>query len=67
MKGFGTLVKGLKTVAFGLALVVIPPAVTYLGGVDWTALGISPTNSAAIGLVVIGLRAVTNTAIGSKG
>jgi hypothetical protein len=58
--------KGFKTVAFGLALVVIPPAVTYLGGVDWTSLGISPTASAAIGLVVIGLRAITNTAIGAK-
>jgi hypothetical protein len=58
--------KGFKTVAFGLALVVIPPTVTYLGGVDWTTLGLSPGVSAAIGFVVIGLRAVTNTAIGAK-
>jgi hypothetical protein len=58
--------KGFKTVAFGLALVVVPPAITYLGGVDWTSLGVSPGVSAAIGLVVIGLRAVTNSAIGSK-
>ncbi len=58
--------KGFKTIAFGLTLVVIPPAVTYLGGVDWTTLGLSPTVSAAIGLVVIGLRAVTNTALGAK-
>jgi hypothetical protein len=58
--------KGFKTVAFGLALVVIPPAVTYLGGVDWTTLGLSPGVSAAIGLAVIGLRAITTTAIGAK-
>ena len=58
--------KGFKTVAFGLALVVIPPAVTYLAGVDWTTLGLSPGVSATIGLVIIGLRAVTNTAIGAK-
>ncbi|MGD0564523.1 MAG: hypothetical protein ABSA66_15710 [Roseiarcus sp.] len=58
--------KGFKTIAFGLALVVIPPAVTYLGGVDWTTLGLSPGVSAAIGLVVIALRAVTTTAIGAK-
>jgi len=59
--------KGFKTVAFGLALVVIPPAVTYLGGVDWASIGVSPAVSTVIGLAVIGLRAVTNTAIGSKG
>jgi len=58
--------KGLKTVAFGLALVVIPPAITYLGGVDWTSLGVSPGVSAVLGVAIIGLRAMTTTAIGAK-
>lgn len=58
--------KGFKTVAFGLALAIIPPAVTYLGGVDWTSLGISPAVSAAIGVAVIGLRAMTSTALGKS-
>lgn len=58
--------KGFKTVAFGLVVAVAPALVTYLGGVDWTLLGISPGVAAGIGLAVIGLRAVTSTAIGSK-
>lgn len=58
--------KGYKTIAFGLVLAVAPAALTYLGGVDWTSLGISPQAAAAIGLAIIGLRSVTNTAIGTK-
>ncbi len=58
--------KGWRTIAFGLFVAVGPTAMTYLGGVDWTSLGISPPVSAAIGLVIVGLRAITNTAIGSK-
>lgn len=58
--------KGFKTIAFGLVMIVAPPALVYLGGVDWTSLGISPSASAAIGAIIIGLRAVTNSSIGSK-
>jgi hypothetical protein len=58
--------KGFKTVAFGLAVAIIPPAVTYLGGVNWTSLGISPGMSAAIGVAIVGLRAMTTTAIGKS-
>jgi sorbitol-specific phosphotransferase system component IIBC len=58
--------KGWKTVMFGALLVVAPPLVQYIGGVDWTAFGLSPAAASVIGLVVIGLRAVTNTAIGQK-
>lgn len=56
--------KGWKTVAFGLVMIVVPPALTYLGGVDWTSLGVSPAVSAGIGAAIIGLRAMTSTAIG---
>ena len=35
-------VKGWKTVIFGLAVIVVPSALTYLGNIDWTTLGISP-------------------------
>jgi hypothetical protein len=58
--------KGFRTVAFGLFVAVAPAAVTYFCGVDWTTLGISPGVAAALGLVVVGLRAVTSTAIGQK-
>ena len=58
--------KGWRTIAFGLFVAIGPAAVTYLGGVDWTSLGIAPGVSAAIGLVIVGLRAITSTAIGAK-
>ncbi len=58
--------KGWRTIAFGLFVAVGPAAVTYLGGIDWTSLGINPTISAAIGVVIVGLRAITNSAIGQK-
>jgi len=58
--------KGWRTIAFGLLVAIAPAAVTYLGGVDWTELGISPTVSAGIGLVIVALRAITNSAIGQK-
>lgn len=56
--------KGWKTVTFGLFMIVVPPALNYLGGIDWQSLGISPAESAVIGAVIIALRAVTSTPIG---
>jgi hypothetical protein len=58
--------KGFKTVAFGVVIAIAPAAIAYLGGVDWTALGISPPVAALIGSAIVALRAVTNTAIGQK-
>lgn len=60
-------VKGWKTVIFGLAVIVVPSALTYLGNIDWTTLGISPAAASVIGLAIVALRAATNTALGSKG
>lgn len=58
--------KGWRTVAFGLFVAAAPPALQFLAGVNWTELGLSPQMGAAIGFVIIGLRAITTTAIGSK-
>ncbi len=58
--------KGFKSVAFGLAVAVIPSALVYLGGVDWTSLGISPQVAGAIGAAIVVLRAMTNTSIGKS-
>lgn len=56
--------KGWKTVLFGLLTIIVPSALTYLGGVDWTSLGISPGVAGIIGATIIGLRAATSTPIG---
>ena len=58
--------KGWRTFAFGLAVAVVPNAVAYLGNVNWADLGIAPQWSLPIGLAIIGLRAITTTAFGSK-
>ena len=58
--------KGWRTIAFGLFIATGPAAISYLGGVNWTQLGISPGVSAAIGLIIVGLRAITNSAVGQK-
>lgn len=58
--------KGLRTVAVELTIAVAPSALTYIGGVDWTQLGVSPAAGAFIGVVVMGMRAITTTPIGKS-
>lgn len=53
--------EGIKTFAFGAAVAILPSLLDYLGGVDMSALGLSPGVAAAIGAAIIALRAVTNT------
>ena len=55
--------KGLRTLAVGLAIAVAPSALTYVAGVDWTSFGVSPAAGAIIGVVVMGLRTITNTPV----
>ena len=58
--------KGFRTVLYGLAVATVPSALVYLGGVDWTQFGISPSVAAVIGAGIIALRSLTNTSIGDK-
>lgn len=57
---------GWKTFAFGAAMVVVPPLLNFIGAFDFSKLGLSPGTSAAIGAIIIGLRAVTSTPMFSK-
>lgn len=56
--------KGYKTILFGVFVAVAPALLVYLGGVDWTSIGISPAMAGAIGLAIGAARYVTTTAIG---
>lgn len=58
--------RGWKTIAFGLLLAAGVPALDYLAGVDFAALGLDPKWSAAIGVAIMVLRAMTSTPIGRK-
>ena len=59
-------IKGYKTFGFGLLLAIVPAILTYLGGVDWHTLGVSPGIAALIGAFIVALRSVTNTPPGSS-
>ncbi len=55
---------GFKTILAGLAVAIGPTAISYLGNIDVTkTFGLSPTTGAIVGAVMIGLRAVTSSAI----
>lgn len=58
--------KGFKTIAVGLAMAILPPALTYVGGIDWTA--VLPAQYAPIvgGLVMIAMRLVTTGPVLAK-
>lgn len=58
------MLKGWKTILFGLFVTVVPAALTYIGGINWTSLGISPGVASMIGIAIMALRSVTNTPVG---
>lgn len=61
-----TKVKGFRTVILGAFVAIAPALLTYVGGIDWTSLGISPATAAIIGTAIVAVRAITNTSIGAK-
>ena len=62
-----SFLKGLRTVAVGLILAVVPQATAYLFSVDWTHVaGVSPNAATVLGLVMVALRAVTTTPVGKS-
>ena len=58
------MLNGFKTFAVGLGLAALPQAIAFTSNFDFVkAFGLSPNAATAIGLVMIGLRAVTSTPI----
>ncbi len=58
---------GFKTFAAGLALAVVPQAISFVTNFDFVhAFGLSPNAGSLIGLSIIALRAVTSTPIFSS-
>ena len=58
--------KGWRTVAFGVATAILPPAIAYMGNIDWASLGITPKWSVPIGAIIVALRYFTDTEIGKS-
>lgn len=60
------MLKGYRTLLVGLAMAVIPPALTYLAGVDWNAT-IGASGAFVISAVIqVAMRLVTTTPVGQK-
>lgn len=57
--------KGWKTVLFGAFMAVAPVLLNYLAGVHWTDYVSPEWAGVIVGIIVIALRAVTNTPIGT--
>lgn len=55
-----------KTILFGAGLATAPALLDYVGGVDFSALGLSPSWAAGIGAAVMALRFVTNSPVRMK-
>lgn len=60
------MMKGYKMLTFGLLTAVLPAVLTFLGGIDWTTIGISPGMGAMLGAAIVALRVATTTPIGQK-
>ncbi len=58
------MLSGFKTFALGLALATLPQAISFVTSFDFVGIfGLSPNAATFIGLLMIGLRAATSTAI----
>lgn len=61
-----TQMKGYRTIIIGLAMVILPPALTYLAGVDWEAI-VGPNTAFVIsGAITVAMRVFTTTPLGKK-
>jgi hypothetical protein len=58
--------KGFRTLAMGLVFAIVPTALTFLSGIDWT-LYVSPNVALALsGLLTVAMRCITTSPVGAK-
>lgn len=60
------MLQGFKTILVGLAWVVLPPAVDYIGNIDWTKYVDPKWAPIAAGVSMILMRLVTTTGVFKK-
>lgn len=58
--------KGYRTILLGALMVVAPPLFSYLAGIHWSDYVSSDTAFMINGALMIALRAVTTSPMGSK-
>jgi hypothetical protein len=58
------MLKGFKTLSFGLLIAILPQMLSYVTSFDFVhAFGLSPNAASIIGVIIVGLRAMTTTSI----
>lgn len=57
--------KGFKTIAIGAAMVVLPPLLSYLAAINWSDYVSSQVAMMISGMIMIALRIVTTTPVGT--
>ena len=58
--------KGFRTIAVGTLVAVLPNALTYLAGIDWTQHVDANVALAISGVLTIALRCLTTTPVGTR-
>jgi len=58
--------KGFRTIIVGLGMAIGVPALQFLGGVDWTQYFPPQYAPIVTGVLMIGMRLLTDTKTGSK-
>lgn len=56
--------KGWRTLAVGLLMVIAPPALGYLANVDWNSLVGANGAFVVSGAIMVAMRSITSTSIG---
>lgn len=59
------ILKGFRTIIVGLGVALLPQALSYLAGVDWSFLGAQGAFFVS-GLIMVAMRFVTTTKVGVK-
>ena len=58
------MLRGFKTFFFGLTLAILPQILNYVSSFDFVqAFGLTPNAASFVGVIVVGLRAITSTPI----
>jgi hypothetical protein len=53
--------KGWRTFAASFLVAMLPAFLSWIGGIDWTSIGISPQVGIFLGLLFASLRGMTTT------
>lgn len=60
------MLQGWKTIILGLLMVIAPSALSYLAGINWNTIVGGTAATVISGVIMIAMRFVTTTPVGTK-